>query len=89
MLPELFRWLLMGQVDSTSTVLPKNLFYFLGFRILCEKKGRAHLLRVNCLGKLLSDHSLPVNLSALCSLASEQSDETALPAINNFGDVCC
>nr|CAD2189154.1 unnamed protein product [Meloidogyne enterolobii] len=36
-----------------------------GFRVLCEKQSRIHLLRISCVGKLLSDHPIPVNFGAL------------------------
>jgi hypothetical protein len=44
------------------------------------------LLRVSCLGKLLSDHPLPLNLPALCQ-TSDGDEAITLPAVNNYGDV--
>lgn len=59
----------------------------LGFRILAEKRGRAHLLRISCLGKLLSDHLIPLNLQILCSSTSGTAEKSSRPALENYGDV--
>lgn len=59
--------------------------YNLGFRILTEKRNRIHLLRINCLGKILSDHLLPIDRNAIC----RQGDGvTASLSLENYGDVC-
>lgn len=56
--------------------------YYLGLRLLVEKRGRLHLVRVSVFGKVQSDHVLPVNVSAVCSAGSH------LPRLENYGDVC-
>lgn len=56
-----------------------------GFRILCEERSQLHLLRIGCLGKLFSNHLLPINLNALCQ--NKTADESYLPEVNNFGEV--
>lgn len=49
-----------------------------------ENKSRAHLLRISCLGKLFSDHLLPISLATLCKNNSSQSRQ---PYLENYGDV--
>uniref|UniRef100_A0A914GSH3 UBR-type domain-containing protein n=1 Tax=Globodera rostochiensis TaxID=31243 RepID=A0A914GSH3_GLORO len=57
-----------------------------GFRILCVKNHqRIHLIRVSCLGKLLSDHPMPFAQNALCQ-PTEGVVEPYLPSVNNYGD---
>ncbi|KAL3072374.1 hypothetical protein niasHT_033592 [Heterodera trifolii] len=57
-----------------------------GFRILCVKNHeRIHLIRVSCLGKLLSDHPMPFAHNALCQ-PTDDVVEQYLPAVNNYGD---
>uniref|UniRef100_A0AC34RRG3 E3 ubiquitin-protein ligase UBR5 n=1 Tax=Panagrolaimus sp. JU765 TaxID=591449 RepID=A0AC34RRG3_9BILA len=54
-----------------------------GFRLLVEKKGRVHLIRMSTLGKLCSDHMLPVSYSAVCG-AYDNTGRTA--KLYNYGD---
>ncbi|CAG9532205.1 unnamed protein product [Cercopithifilaria johnstoni] len=51
-----------------------------GLRLLVEKRGRLHLVRVSVFGKIQSDHVLPVNVSAVCNAGSH------LPRLENYGD---
>ncbi|MCP9265011.1 E3 ubiquitin-protein ligase UBR5 [Dirofilaria immitis] len=51
-----------------------------GLRLLVEKRGRLHLVRVSVFGKVQSDHVLPVNVSAVCSAGLH------LPRLENYGD---
>ncbi|KHN70778.1 E3 ubiquitin-protein ligase UBR5 [Toxocara canis] len=51
-----------------------------GLRILVEKRGRVHLVRVSVFGKLLTDHLLPMNSSALYGVAQ------CAPQLDNYGD---
>lgn len=54
---------------------------YLGLRLLIEKRGRLHLVRISVFGKIQSDHVLPVNVSAVCNAGSH------LPRLENYGDV--
>ncbi|KAL7079928.1 hypothetical protein ACQ4LE_000066 [Meloidogyne hapla] len=56
-----------------------------GFRVLCEKRSRVHLLRISCVGKLLSDHPIPVNFGALTQNKKDDSYE-CIASVENFGD---
>ncbi|CAK5111307.1 unnamed protein product [Meloidogyne enterolobii] len=56
-----------------------------GFRVLCEKQSRVHLLRISCVGKLLSDHPIPVNFGALTQNKKDDSYE-CMTTVQNFGD---
>lgn len=78
-----FHWLSILQANYSKKFYLKNPI-FSGFRILCEKRNRVHLLRISTLGKLLSDHPLPINLDALCQNTNEND---FLPTVENFGDV--
>ncbi|KAL3990385.1 HECT-domain (ubiquitin-transferase) family protein [Acanthocheilonema viteae] len=51
-----------------------------GLRLLIEKRGRLHLVRVSVFGKIQSDHVLPVNVSAVCNAGLH------LPRLENYGD---
>ena len=55
-----------------------------GFRMLVEKKGRVHLMRMSTLGKLSSDHQLPVSYSAICG--PHDSDHKRGAKLFNYGD---
>lgn len=55
-----------------------------GFRMLVEKKGRVHLQRMSTLGKLASDHILPVSYSAICGSHDIEKSKTA--KLHNYGD---
>lgn len=52
----------------------------LGVRLLVERRGRLHLLRITILGKLQSDHVLPMHPPAVCGASSCQ------PHLTNYGD---
>lgn len=56
----------------------------LGFRILAEKKGRLHLLRMSTLGKVSSDHLLPISCSAVCG--PYDNPEPSKAQLINYGD---
>ncbi|KAK6113483.1 E3 ubiquitin ligase EDD family protein [Brugia pahangi] len=51
-----------------------------GLRLLIERRGRLHLIRISVFGKIQSDHVLPVNVSAVCSAGLH------LPRLENYGD---
>uniref|UniRef100_A0A8R1XPM3 UBR-type domain-containing protein n=1 Tax=Onchocerca volvulus TaxID=6282 RepID=A0A8R1XPM3_ONCVO len=51
-----------------------------GLRLLIEKRGRLHLVRLSVFGKIQSDHVLPVNVSAICNAGLH------LPRLENYGD---
>lgn len=55
-----------------------------GFRILVEKKGRLHLMRMSTLGKVASDHLLPISCSAVCG--PHESSEPCKAQLVNYGD---
>ncbi|KAI1718350.1 HECT-domain (ubiquitin-transferase) domain-containing protein [Ditylenchus destructor] len=57
-----------------------------GLRILVEKRNKVHLLRLSCLGKLFSDHAMPINLNTLISKPAGNMDGN--PRLENYGDVC-
>nr|AZA04905.1 E3 ubiquitin-protein ligase [Anisakis simplex] len=51
-----------------------------GVRMLVEKRGRMHLIRVSVFGKLLTDHLLPMNSVALSGVPQ------LTPQLINYGD---
>uniref|UniRef100_A0A914YMX1 E3 ubiquitin-protein ligase UBR5 n=1 Tax=Panagrolaimus superbus TaxID=310955 RepID=A0A914YMX1_9BILA len=55
-----------------------------GFRILVEKKGRLHLIRMSTLGKVSSDHMLPISFSAVCG--PHDNPEPSKAQLINYGD---
>jgi E3 ubiquitin-protein ligase EDD1 len=55
-----------------------------GFRILVEKKGRLHLIRMSTLGKVSSDHMLPISCSAVCG--PHDNPEASKAELINYGD---
>uniref|UniRef100_A0A7E4ZWY5 E3 ubiquitin-protein ligase UBR5 n=1 Tax=Panagrellus redivivus TaxID=6233 RepID=A0A7E4ZWY5_PANRE len=62
-----------------STVIDNS-----GFRLLVEKKGRLHLLRLTTLGKIASDHVLPMSCSAVCGPPDAKDVPSA--KLINYGD---
>ncbi|CAK5045485.1 unnamed protein product [Meloidogyne enterolobii] len=56
-----------------------------GFHVLCEKQSRVHLLRISCVGKLLSDHPIPFNFGALTQNKKDDSYE-CMTTVQKFGD---
>lgn len=60
------------------------LLKFVGFRILVEKKGRLHLIRMSTLGKVSSDHMLPISCSAVCG--PHDNPEASKAELINYGD---
>lgn len=49
-----------------------------------EKKNRVHLLRMSCVGKLFSDHVMPISLNTLCKAIKGRGTK---PRLENYGDV--